>query len=183
MDNLSCLAKLLEKRNQIDEAISQLTNRPAQTGRLGEFVAKDIFNIDLHEDRSHPGSDGIFGSGDLKGKSVNIKWYTVRKGIISLSRDQPRPDYYLMMTGPKTYGNSEGRSYPLIISSVYLFDSKRLFQDLESRDLPIGNPTSVRLALWNEAEIYPTQTNNDLRLSAVQKNKLKMFEGNSNSSP
>lgn len=56
----------------------------------------------------------------------------MRKGIISLSRDQPRPDYYLMMTGPKTYGNSEGRSYPLIISSVYLFDSKRLFQDLLS---------------------------------------------------
>lgn len=73
LDNLSCLAKLLEKRNQIDEAISQLTNRPAQTGRLGEFVAEYIFNIDLHEDRSHPGSDGIFGSGDLKGKSVNIK--------------------------------------------------------------------------------------------------------------
>ena len=53
MDDLIRLSRLLGKRNKIDEKISKLTKRQAQTGMLGEFVAADIFNIQLDDDRSH----------------------------------------------------------------------------------------------------------------------------------
>lgn len=60
----------------------------------------------------------------------------------------------------------------------FLFDATRLVENLKSRGIKIGIATSIIKQLWQEAEIYPTQRNNQLILSEEQKRSLALFGAN-----
>src|SRR5262245_57242332 len=117
-DQLSCLAELLKRRNALECEITELIARPASIGHLGEFIASRIFNISLQHSASSKGIDGHFSDGTLRGRSVNIKWYAMREGLLDITPDF-LPDYYLVLTGPRSPAvTSRGRSRPWSIDGV-----------------------------------------------------------------
>lgn len=88
----------------------------------------------------------------------------------------PTLDYYLVLTGPKgALASSKGMLRPFCIESVYLFQSEDLLAALEATGVKVGVATSVRVAQWNAAEIYPSATNPALILTDRQRAQLAMF--------
>lgn len=59
---------------------------------------------------------------------------------------------------------------------MYLFDTEQLHVDLEGRK--VGVASSVRAALWQQAEIYPEASNPLLTLSTGQRAALALFAAN-----
>ena len=174
-DQLRRLASLVKQRNAIDREISAILDRPAHTGHLADFVAARVFQIALLESASHKGMDGHFVDGPLAGRSVNIKFASKNDGLLSMNLDSP-PDFYLVMTGPKTQpASSRGTTSPWVISSVFLFDAADLLQRLNTRGVKIGIATSVARHFWDEAEIYPRPSNPVLRPTSEQRSLLDMF--------
>lgn len=98
-ETLLRLASLIAGRNRVEQQIAEVVGRPGERGHVGEFIAALIFDIELHESAAAKASDGVFGSGPLVGKSVNIKWYGRQEGILDVSPD-PGPDLYLVLTLP-----------------------------------------------------------------------------------
>jgi hypothetical protein len=175
MDNLSQLANLVKKRNSLELEITALTDRPAEIGHLGEYIASKIFDIRLEISASHKSTDGRFKSSSLKGCSVNIKWYTQQKGLLDMTPNS-LPDYYLGMTGPKSGAmSSRGQTHAWVIDSVFLFEAQALVHELKQNGVKIGMATSFRQYLWTKAEIYPAQNNDALNLSADQLAALAVF--------
>ncbi len=175
MDILQSLADLLKHRNTIDQQIASLIGRPAEKGHIGEFVASQIFHIRLNESASMKDIDGYFSDGPLAGKSVNIKYYGKREGLIDMSTSE-LIDYYLVLTGSiGTATSSRGTHRPWIIANVYLFDAHVVYASLKSRNVKIGVPTSVRNTYWEEAEIFPTQRNLLLSVTQNQRALLTLF--------
>lgn len=173
INNLQNLAKVIKQKNTIDAEIAQITRRPAERGHAGEYITAAIFDIELESSANKKGIDGRFASGNLVGKTVNIKWYGKLEGILDISLENG-PDFYLVMTGPKSVSpSSKGGTRPWIISYVFLFDSSKLLQEL--KHLKMGIATSVKKQLWEMAEIYPIQRNKQLILSVEQKNLLELF--------
>jgi hypothetical protein len=169
------LAQLIRERNDIGSKISRVIGRPALIGHVGEFIASMIFDIRLEDSASSKSNDGYFQSGLLLGKSVNIKWYGKQESILDITPDS-LPDFYLVMTGPKSAAlSSRGDIRPWLINQVYLFNADRLVSALSRRGIKIGIATSVRNVYWDEAEIYPRQNNRDLVLSKEQKELLQLF--------
>ena len=114
-------------------------------------------------------------SGPLAGRSVNIKWYTVKQNILDLTPESP-PDYYLVMTGVKSGDvSSRGQVYPATVSSVFLFEWETLLAALQQRKVKLGIATSVAEYLWAGAEIYPEQRNGTLVLASTQYERLGLF--------
>ena len=169
------LAELIKVRNQIANEISSLIGRPAQIGHVGEFIASQVFNITLEESASTPAIDGFFSEGDLRGQSVNIKWYAKRENVLDITPEK-LPNYYLVMTGPKATGlSSKGKSRPWLIRSVYWFNANELVSNLKEKNLKIGIATSVRQEYWDKAEIYPKSKNTSLILNEEQRQLLSLF--------
>lgn len=176
MEPLEQLAKLIRERNEIDNQISSIIGYPAEKGHIGEFIASKIFNIHQNTSAIQKGHDGAFSNGLLKGKTVNVKLYSKREGILDLSPKFP-PDYYLVMTGPRTTtASSRGTTRPWTIESVFLFDAAKLHETLKNRGVKLGIATSIIASMWKEAEIYPNPANKLLQLSEYQKNCLKLFD-------
>lgn len=171
-NELELLSALIKQRNAIDKDISEIIGRPAERGHIGEFVAAEIFDIELHESATHKGSDGVFRRGKLAGRTVNIKSYGKREGILDMKRKDP-PDFYLVLTGPKTAAmSSRGATRPWVISSAFLFNHHELVSQLSVK---IGIATSVKRNFWGEAEIYPNPNNGMLVLNPEQRSMLEMF--------
>jgi hypothetical protein len=169
------LAHLVKARNDIERKIAAIIGRPGLIGHVSEYIASEIFGIKLEESASSKGIDGHFVGGSLAGKGVNIKWYTKQEYSLDLAVESP-PDYYLVVTGPKSPDvSSLGMTRPWLISSVYLFDSASLIESLGARAVSIGIATSVVGRLWREAEIYPLQTNKLLSLTVDQRSNLALF--------
>ena len=180
INSLRELAKLIKQKNEIDERISEIINRPALIGHVGEFIASKIFDIELVGSAAEPAIDGYFRSGKLKGKSVNIKWYPKNERLLDIKYIKEgntiKPDYYLVMTGDyKPPTSSKGETRPWVIKYVFLFKTSQLIEELEKRGIKIGIATSVRKELWEQAEIYPEQRNKELILKDDQKKYLAMF--------
>lgn len=98
---------------------------------------------------SHPGHDGMFTTGPLIGKTVNIKTYSRHESILDIS---PHPcDYYLVLTGPA----GQAGILPWVIDSVFLFKRDELLATLTARGVKIGMATSVRRTDWGTARIFP----------------------------
>lgn len=172
---LSQLANLLEQRNQIAGQITALIGRPALIGHIGEYIASKIFDIVLQESASAKSIDGYFISGQLAKRSVNVKCYGKQEGLLDVS-PHSRPDYYLVLTGPHAYaGTSRGEVRPWVIDFVYLFRADELVKMLQERGTKLSVATSVPKRYWHDAEIYPSQNNQDLILSATQKELLALF--------
>jgi len=175
MINLEHLAELIKQRNAIALQITDIIGRPAQIGHIGEHIAAEIFGIELAESVVHKGSDGVFRSGPLAGRSVNIKWYAKKENILDI-REDALPDYYLVMTGPQTeVMTSRGEARLWCIEFVFLFDVQSLLPALKARGVQIGLATSVAKETWNRAKIYPAQNNKALILTGGQILQLRLF--------
>lgn len=174
------LSKLIEQRNNIDYQIKEIINRPAITGHIGEFIASKIFAIELMTSASAKSIDGKFRTGDLEGKTVNIKFYPKKENTLDVKdKNSQPPDYYLVLTGPCSKElSSLGKTRPLGINFVYLFESNDLLHKLKKRKVKIGVATSVLQDYWNLAEIYPEQRVKSIQISSEQKRLLALFRIN-----
>ena len=175
MHDLAKLAALISRKNAVAEEIAAIIRRPALIGHVGEYIASRIFGIYLEESAVSKGIDGRFADGPLAGASVNIKWYTKHEGLLDIT-PEALPDYYLVLAGPKAPAvSSRGSIRPWLIRSVFLFDAKVLVKKLEERPVKIGVATSVTRAVWQEAEVYPTQRSGELILTEEQREILLLF--------
>jgi len=175
-EDVSELARLVRTRNEVSAEIAALIGRPAQIGHIGEYIAARVFDIDLHASAVTKASDGVFRSGPLAGRTVNIKLYGKCEGLLDI-REDALPDCYLVLTGPKVApGSSRGQVRPWVwvITHVFLFEAAPLVADLRKQGARIGIATSVRKALWEAAEIYPAQ-NASFPLSDEQRASLAIF--------
>ena len=174
MSNLELeqLASLLARRNAIDEQIAALIGRPAIRGHVGEWIAHEIFGVTLEESAVQKGFDGRFADGPLAGKTVNVKWYGKREGLLDINPDGV-PDYYLVMTGPKAVAmTSRGQTRPWVITEVFLFDAPALVERLRR----LGVAASVRQHEWEAARVYPAAAPRArLTLTDAQREALKLF--------
>lgn len=172
---LQSVAELIARRNAIDAEIGAITGRPVVSGHLGEWIAAEVFDIKLEHSAVSRAVDGRFRFGPLAGKTVNVKWYGKREGLLDLSEDASL-DYYLVMTGPTgAAGSSRGMPRPLSLAAVYLFDARDLLVSLAEGGLKIGIASSVRSAYWTAAEIHPNANNPVLELSEEQHAALSLF--------
>jgi hypothetical protein len=147
-DALRRVADLIAARNKIDEGIAALTGRPALAGHLGEWIAAEVFDVDLEGSAVANAIDGRFASGTPAGCTVNIKWYGKREGMLDVTED-PSLDYYLVLTGPRGPAASSRWS--------------------------TGTATSVVTSLWDAAELFPEGRNLTIPLTLEQRNALAMF--------
>lgn len=177
MTDLDQLGRLLKQRNRIDKEIASIIGRPAHSRHIGEFVAARIFDITLLDSVAHKGIDGHFARGPLTGRSVDVHKYSLDNGILNM-KTQALPDFYLVLTGPRTPPqSSRGATHPWAIESVFLFDAPSLYRQLNDSGIKVGVATSVRRHLWDNAEVYPSQTNRALRLTQEQRELLALFGG------
>ena len=147
MDDLTRVAQLIQTRNQVAKDIASLIGRPAIIGHVGEYIAAKIFYIALEVSATQKSIDGRFVDGLLQGRSVNIKWYAKREGLLDIT-PASLPDYYLVLAGPKALAaSSRGGMRPWLIHSVHLFDAHALVGVLRRRGIKIGTATSVRQRL------------------------------------
>ena len=138
----------------LEREITALIGRPAGIGHIGEYIASAVFHIALEESASHKSIDGRFSDGPLKERTVNIKWYARQEGVLDITPDA-LPDYYLVLTGPKSGAmTSRGQARPWIIDNVFLFEAQPLVDELKRGGVKMGLATSVRQHLWTEAEIH-----------------------------
>lgn len=123
-DDLRKIASLLRERDVIDEKIAAVIHRPMTTGHLGEWIASQVFDIELETSAVAAAIDGRFRAGLLQGR--NVKWYLKREGLIDMT-ESPALDYYLILAGPVSAAvSSRGGRRPWCIEAVYLFDAKQL---------------------------------------------------------
>jgi hypothetical protein len=95
---LAQVARLLHRRNEIDGQIAAIIQRPVAAGHLGEWIASAVFDIELEPSATTASIDDRFRAGKLQGKTVNIKWYLKREGLLDMTEADVL-DYYLVMTG------------------------------------------------------------------------------------
>jgi hypothetical protein len=172
-NELQQLAALIRDRNVLDLRLAELLGRPATAGNLGEFIAAAIFDLELAPTGVNPGHDGVFRSGPLSDRTVNVKLYSEDAGGLDIGPHAA--DYYLVLTGPRPGPSAGIRSLPRRIDSVYLFEMKPLRSDLTTRGVGIGIATSVRRAQWQQAQIYPPHEQAPLEISARQVELLQLF--------
>lgn len=173
--DLAPVADHLRTRNQIDAKVSQIIDRPMTAGHLGEWIASQVFDITLERSAVAAGIDGRFATGDLTGKTVNVKWYLKREGMLDMVVSS-QPDFYLVLTGPPGPAvSSRGTVRPWVIDSVFLFDAEQLAEQQLNRAVRTGVASSVQNQQWEAAEIYPRQNCPALGLTAEQTAMLDLF--------
>jgi len=170
---LEALAGLLRARNGINTEIVRLIGRPASTGNLGEFIASLVFDIKLAASGVNPGNDGIFGSGPLRGKTVNVKMYSQDDALLDVSVHEA--DYYLVLRGPRSGATKGMRTLPFRIDSVYLFEMVTLRNWLLQAGVGVGVATSIRRHVWDAAQVYPDWPASPITLSREQVLLLQLF--------
>jgi hypothetical protein len=180
---LVTIADLLRRRNEIDAAIAAIIGRPMTSGHLGEWIAAQVFNIALEDTAVAPAFDGRFRSGPLMGKTVNVKWYLKREGVLDMT-ESGTLDFYLVLSGPKWAAvSSHSSTRPWRIDAVYLFDAADLLVSQRARNVKIGVATSVLNSQWDAAEIFPHARNPQLPLTAAQVSMLRLITGPEGSGP
>lgn len=174
-DDLERIADLLSERNKIDAVIADVIGRPMTSGHLGEWIAARIFDIELDPSASAAAIDGRFRSGVLNGRTVNIKWYLKREGMLDMTQADVL-DHYLVLAGPRAAAaSSRGSTRPWRIDSVHLFEARALAADLLARGRRVGVASSVRNDAWDAAEVYPRPLNPLLPLRPEQVKALQLF--------
>jgi len=174
-DDLRTIARLLHRRNAIDAEIAAVIGRPMTSGHLGKWIAASVFDIQLETSAVTAAVDGRFASGRLQGRTVNVKWYLKREGLLDVT-ESDLLDYYLVLAGPVAPAtHSRGSVRPWCLEAVYLFDARKLLGELRERGVRIGVASSVRVAQWAAAEIYPEQRNQALIVQPEQRALLRLF--------
>lgn len=175
LTRLGELAQLIQQRNALEVAIARMTGRPAHLGALGEFIAAEIFDIQLATSGSNKGHDGWFRSGPLAGKTTNIKWYARQEWTLDI-REAALPDTFLVLAGPRRAAQADiAGTRAWHIETVYFFDAVELVARLRARSLTPGTASSVATPFWIDAEIHPQQTNRQFLLSEEQRQALALF--------
>lgn len=175
MNEIEQLVELIHERNDVARRITQLIGRPAQIGHIGEWIASKVFDIELEKSAVAKGFDGRFRSGPLQGKTVNVKYYGKREGLLDIRVDA-LPDYFLALVGPRPRSmTSRGEARLWHIDWVFLFHALNLLSHLQERGVNIGVATSVIGQQWDLAEIYPKAKNSTLSLDQNQWNLLQLF--------
>jgi hypothetical protein len=104
----------------IDVELARLINRPMTSGHLGEWIAAQILDIELEASAVAAGVDGRFRSGPLQGRTVDIKSYLKREGLLDVT-ESAALDYYLVLTGRRSPAvSSLGTTRSWCIEAVYL---------------------------------------------------------------
>lgn len=171
------LADLIRKRNAIDADIAKIIGRPAEKGHIGEYLASYLFDIEMVTSANQAGHDGLFRSGPLAGRSVNVKCYPKRESRIDI-RPEYIPDYYLVLAGPPAAAvSSRGATRPLVVQDIYLFEAAALMDRLKARSVRIGTATSLRAEDWNGARVDTTLPDPRLRVSASAAQQLLQLLG------
>ena len=173
MRDLVELAKLIAEQNVIGRSISEIIGRSHSIGHAGEYIAGQIFDIELHAAGNAPGSDGRFRSGPLKGASVNVKWYA-RLETLDIN-PKAVPDYYLVLAGPRASAGTQVHIRPWVIANVYLFPGPQLHDELKARGVKLGIGTSLLRSQWESGELYPKRTCKLYPLSPEQHDALGLF--------
>lgn len=169
------LSALVAQRNAISTRIAAIIGRPAQLGHLGEFLASVLFDIALESSANNKSFDGRFSSGLLAGRTVDVKTYAKREGIIDL-RVQDLPDYYLIISGPRApASSSRGQDRPWIVAGIHCFEAQPLVQSLLSRGQKVGVAASVASHFWHAAEVYPNRNSTLLSLRPNQEAWIARF--------
>jgi hypothetical protein len=168
------VAELLRARNSIDAEIAVITGRPMTSGHLGEWIASRVFDIELEPSAAAAAIDGRFRSGAFAGRTVNVKWYLKREGLLDMS-SSPVLDYYLVLAGPASAAaSSRGSIRPWSVDAVYLFDARQLHDEQTARGAKIGVASSVLRSQWDAAEIYPRESSR-FPLAAAQAEMLALL--------
>ena len=145
------------------------------SGHLGEWIASQIFGIELEQSAVAEGIDGKFRSGLLQGRTVNIKWYLKREGLLDTT-ESDQLDYYLVLTGPPSVApSSRGAIRPWCIDAVFLLDARQLRAEQIGRGVKRGVASSVVKRWWAAAEIYPAASNPLLSIASHQAEMLDLF--------
>jgi hypothetical protein len=174
-DELRRLAELLAARDELDARIAEVVGRSARPGDVGEFIAARVFDIELAASATQAGYDGVFRSGPLCGRTVNVKTYGDVLGGIDIGLHPC--DYYLVLTGPPRRGSAGVRHRPWRITGVYLFDMAKLLVVLQKRGVKISIATSLRKVDVEAARIFPESDRSPLPLSSDQAALLRLFSG------
>lgn len=178
-DELVHLADLIRTRNAAAKSIATFVNRPATIGELGEFIASRVFDIQPDPTGAAKGISGHFTAGKVRGKNVSVKWYGRHEGLLAIKED-PLPDFYLVMTGPKGGAEDPGRLVlAWSIDYVFLIGAQALTQELLKRGVRITETTSVREEDWDKCEMYPESRCPYLTLTDKQRAMLKLFSSKS----
>ena len=174
--SLARAAALLRERNAIDAEMAGLMQRPMTSGHLGEWIAAQVFDIELESSAAAEGIDGRFRSGLLHDCSVNVKWYLKREGVLDTT-ESAILDYYLVLAGPPSGAvSSKGTTRPWCIQAVFLFDARQLRAEQTAQGVRRGVASSVTKQQWAAAEIYPSGTNPRLALTPQQAEQLSLFD-------
>jgi hypothetical protein len=174
-ESIRRIAGLLRERNGIDAEIASIVQRPMTSGHLGEWLASQVFDIDLEHSAVTPGIDGTFRSGPLQGRTVNVKWYLKREGLLDTS-DSASLDFYLVLAGPPgAAASSRGSTRPWCIDAVFLFDAQQLRAEQAERGVKQGVASSVTKRQWEAAEVYPTARSSRLTIDLPQAALLELF--------
>jgi hypothetical protein len=173
--SLARAAALLRQRNMIDADLARLIQRPVTSGHLGEWIAAQVFGIELEASAVAAGIDGRFRSGALRGRTVNIEWYPKREGLLDTT-ESTALDFYLVISGPPSAAvSSRGTTRPWCIEAVFLFDARQLRSEQILRGVKRGVASSVLKQQWAAAEIYPSATNSQLAVTSQQAEQLRLF--------
>ena len=135
-----------------------------------------MFGIELEASASAKAIDGRFKAGPLAGRTVNVKWYLKREGLLDLTPSDEL-DHYLVLAGPASAAaSSRGHIRPWVIANVYLFDARALREGLIARGRRVGVASSVRAVEWAAAEAFPRE-HPLLPLTDGQRRALAHFAG------
>ena len=175
-DSIARVAALLRERNAIDVELARLIHRPMTSGHLGEWIAAQVFDIELEASAVAAGIDGSFRSSPLQGSTVNIKWYLKRDRLLDTTESREL-DYYLVLTGPPSPAvSSRDTTRPWCIEAVYLFEARQLrSEQVAARGVKRGVASSVIRQQWEAAEIYPSAANPQLTVTPQQAEQLRLF--------
>jgi hypothetical protein len=173
--SLAQAASLLRERNAIDAELARLIQRPMTSGHLGDWLVAQVFDIELEVSAVAAGIDGHFRSGPLQERTVNVKWYLKREGLLDTT-ETAALDYYLVLTGPPSAAvSSRGTTRPWRIEAVFLFDARQLRSEQTARGVRHRVASSVIKQQWTAAEIYPSPINTQLTVTPQQADQLKLF--------
>ena len=167
------IASLLKDRNRIDAAISNVIGKPMTSGHLGEWIASQIFDVTLEARANARAIDGHFNRGELDGRTVNVKWYLKREGILDMSTGL-QPDFYLVLVGPKSAATAK-LTRPWRIDAVHLIDTADLLKELVAAGRRVGVASSIRNDVWARSEIFPVENPSLFTLSEDKRAALREF--------
>jgi hypothetical protein len=138
-------------------------------------LASQVFDIGLEQSAAATAIDGRFRCNPLQNRTVDIKWYLKREGLLDTS-ESDQLDYYLVLTGPAAAAaSSRGTTRPWCIEAVFLFDAQQLRAEQTQRGVRRGAASSVLKQQWLAAEIYPYPRNPLLPISHEQSELLALF--------